>query len=221
VHAAEPRIGVVAGLAWTSAGGSILPIETLVMKGAGRILLTGSIGEVMRESVQTALSWVRMHLARLELAPDALETLDIHLHFPAGATPKDGPSAGIAIATSLVSVLTRTLVRHDVAMTGEISLHGAVLPVGGLREKLLAALRAGVRTAIVPARNAEEVLRLPREVRQRLEIRTVEHVSEALSWALLTRRAPTAPDKATGRGAGPRICKPGAAAQGRGKRRQG
>jgi ATP-dependent Lon protease len=188
VHAREPRIGVVAGLAWTSAGGSVLPIETLVMKGQGRTMLTGSIGEVMRESVQTAMSWVRIQLPKLDLAPDALETLDIHLHFPAGGTPKDGPSAGIAIATSLVSVLSRTAVRHDVAMTGEISLHGTVLPVGGLREKLLAALRAGVRTAIVPARNSEEVLKLPREIRQRMEIRLVDHVSEALGWALLPRR---------------------------------
>lgn len=130
--------------------------------------------------------------------PRLLESIDLHLHFPAGGTPKDGPSAGIAIATSLISVLTRTAVRHDVAMTGEISLHGAVLPVGGLREKLLAALRAGVKTAIVPARNSEEVLRLPREIRRRLEIKLVDHVSEALGWSLLTRRpgadaAPAAP----------------------------
>lgn len=188
VHASESRIGVVCGLAWTNLGGALLPIEALAMPGAGRVQLTGSIGEVMRESVQTALSWVRMQLPRMGLEPDALERLDVHLHFPAGAIPKDGPSAGIAVATSLVSVLTRTSVRHDVAMTGEISLHGAVLPIGGLREKLLAALRAGVRTVVVPARNADDVSRLPREVRRRLEIRTVEHVSEALGWALTLRR---------------------------------
>ncbi|MCC7014704.1 MAG: endopeptidase La [Planctomycetes bacterium] len=219
VHAAEPRIGVVAGLAWTSAGGSILPIETLLMKGAGRTTLTGSIGEVMRESVQTALSWVRMQLPRLGLEPELLESIDLHLHFPAGGTPKDGPSAGIAIATSLISVLTRTAVRHDVAMTGEISLHGAVLPVGGLREKLLAALRAGVKTAIVPARNSEEVLRLPREIRRRLEIKLVDHVSEALGWSLLTRRpgadaAPAAP------AVGPRNPKRAARAEARAPRRR-
>jgi ATP-dependent Lon protease len=188
LHVSEPRIGVVAGLAWTNVGGSILPIETVVMPGAGRIVLTGSLGEVMRESVQTALSWVRMQLPRMGHEPDSLERLDLHIHFPAGAVPKDGPSAGIAIATSLVSVLTRTPIRHDVAMTGEISLHGAVLPIGGLREKLLAALRAGIRTAVVPARNREEVQRLPREVRRRLEIRMVDHVSEAISWGLSLRR---------------------------------
>jgi ATP-dependent Lon protease len=116
----------------------------------------------------------------------------VHLHFPSGATPKDGPSAGIAIATSLVSLLTRSPVRHDVAMTGELSLHGAVLPVGGLREKLLAALRAGIRTVIVPARNSEEVMRLPREVRQRLSIKLVEHVHEAFGVALVRRHEPAA-----------------------------
>jgi ATP-dependent Lon protease len=188
LQVASPRIGVVAGLAWTSAGGALLPIEALIMPGAGRTTLTGSIGDVMRESVQTALSYVRMCLRELGLASDALETLDIHLHFPSGATPKDGPSAGIAIATALVSLLTRNPVRHDVAMSGELSLHGAVLPVGGLREKLLAALRGGIRTVLVPARNSEEVMRLPREVRQRLSIRLVEHVHEAFAIALAARR---------------------------------
>jgi ATP-dependent Lon protease len=187
LHVATARIGVVAGLAWTSAGGAILPIEALIMPGSGQTTLTGSIGDVMRESVQTAQSYVRMCLRELGLPQDALESLDVHLHFPSGATPKDGPSAGIAIATSLVSLLTRSPVRHDVAMTGELSLHGAVLPVGGLREKLLAALRAGIRTVIVPARNSEEVMRLPREVRQRLSIKLVEHVHEAFGVALVRR----------------------------------
>lgn len=188
LQVASPRVGVVAGLAWTSAGGAILPIEALIMPGQGRTTLTGSLGEVMRESVQTALSYVRMCLRELGLQHDSLETLDIHLHFPSGATPKDGPSAGIAIATALVSLLTRSPVRHDVAMTGELSLHGAVLPVGGLREKLLAALRVGIRTVIVPARNSEEVLRLPREIRQRLSIKPVEHVHEVFAIALAARR---------------------------------
>lgn len=184
VHHDEPRVGVVLGLAWTNVGGALLPIETLVTPGAGRTTLTGSLGEVMRESVQTALSWVRVRLPAFSIAPNALETLDIHVHFPSAATPKDGPSAGIAIAVSLVSVITGVPVRHDVALTGEMSLHGVVLPVGGLREKLLAALRSGLRTVIVPARNSEDVLQLPREVRQRLEIRLVEHVSEVFAWAL-------------------------------------
>lgn len=184
VHHDEPRVGVVLGLAWTNVGGALLPIETLVTPGAGRTTLTGSLGEVMRESVQTALSWVRVRLPAFSIAPNALEALDIHVHFPSAATPKDGPSAGVAIAVSLVSVITGVPVRHDVAITGEMSLHGVVLPVGGLREKLLTALRSGLRTVIVPARNSEEVLQLPREVRQRLEIRLVEHVSEVFAWAL-------------------------------------
>jgi ATP-dependent Lon protease len=187
---------VVLGLAWTNIGGALLPIETLVTPGAGRVTLTGSLGEVMRESVQTALSWVRMRLPAFEIPADALETRDIHVHFPSGATPKDGPSAGTAIAVSLISVITGVPVRHDVALTGEMSLHGVVLPVGGLREKLLAALRSGLRTVIVPARNSEDVLQLPREVRQRLEIRLVEHVSEVFNWALVDARASNRPPPA-------------------------
>ncbi len=196
VHHAEPRVGVVLGLAWTNVGGALLPIETLVTPGAGRTTLTGSLGEVMRESVQTALSWVRMRLPAFAIAPNALEALDIHVHFPSAATPKDGPSAGVAIAVSLVSVITGVPVRHDVALTGEMSLHGVVLPVGGLREKLLAALRSGVRTVIVPARNSEEVLQLPREVRQRLEIRLVDDVAQVFAWALAN--APSSPSIAAG-----------------------
>ncbi|MBL8801237.1 MAG: endopeptidase La [Planctomycetes bacterium] len=196
LHHDEPRVGVVLGLAWTNIGGALLPIETLVTPGAGRVTLTGSLGEVMRESVQTALSWVRMRLPAFEIPADALETRDIHVHFPSGATPKDGPSAGTAIAVSLISVITGVPVRHDVALTGEMSLHGVVLPVGGLREKLLAALRSGLRTVIVPARNSEDVLQLPREVRQRLEIRLVEHVSEVFNWALVDARASNRPQPA-------------------------
>ena len=188
IHPARPRIGVTMGLAWTSAGGALLPIEALMMPGNGNLLLTGSVGDVMRESVQASISHVRTRFEGLGIPLDALESLDLHLHFPSGATPKDGPSAGIAIATSLVSLLTATPIRHDVAMTGELSLHGAVLPVGGLREKLLAAVRAGIRTVVVPARNREEVLRLPPEVRQRLDIRMVNDIAECLAEALVTKR---------------------------------
>lgn len=180
----RPRVGVTTGLAWTSVGGSTLPIEALAMPGGGRTILTGSIGDVMRESVATAMSWTRSQLAALGIAADALESIDIHVHFPSGATPKDGPSAGLAVATSLVSLLTGIPVRHDVALTGEMSLLGAVLPIGGLREKLLAAARAGLRSVVVPAKNSEEVLRLSPEIRQRLEIHLVEHVHEALALAL-------------------------------------
>jgi ATP-dependent Lon protease len=188
LHLKKPRVGVSTGLAWTTAGGSMLPIEAIAMPGAGRTILTGSVGEVMRESVQTALSYVRTRFAELGIAPDRLETLDLHLHFPSGATPKDGPSAGIAIATSLVSLCTRIPVRHDVAMTGELSLLGAVLAVGGLRDKLLAALRAGIREVIVPARNSEEVLRLSPEIRRRLKIHLVDQVHEVFAYALDLKR---------------------------------
>jgi ATP-dependent Lon protease len=190
LHLKRPRVGVTTGLAWTAAGGTLLPVEALAMPGEGRTILTGSVGEVMRESVQAAISYVRTRFAQLGIAPDRLETLDLHLHFPSGATPKDGPSAGIAVATSLVSLLTGIPVRHDIAMSGEMSLHGAVLPVGGLRDKLLAAVRAGIREAIVPARNGEEVLRLPSEIRRALSIRLVHDVSEVFSLALRLGRRP-------------------------------
>lgn len=189
LHTRRPRIGVATGLAWTVSGGSPLPIEALAMPGSGRTILTGSIGEVMRESVQTAMSYVRTRLKDLGVAPESLDTLDLHLHFPGGATPKDGPSAGIAIATSLVSLLARVAVRHDVAMTGEMTLHGEVLPVGGLRDKILAAARAGMREVVVPARNGEEFLRLSPEVRSGLKIHLVEHVDEVFEHALLWKRA--------------------------------
>jgi ATP-dependent Lon protease len=189
LHARRPRIGVAHGLAWTVSGGSPLPIEALMMPGTGRTMLTGSIGDVMRESVQTAMSYVRTRLADLGVEAQSLDELDLHLHFPGGATPKDGPSAGIAIATSLISLFARVAVRHDVAMTGEMTLHGEVLPVGGLRDKVLAAARAGMREVVVPARNGEEVLRLSPEVRAGLKIHLVEHVDEVFQHALLWRRS--------------------------------
>jgi ATP-dependent Lon protease len=189
LHTRRPRVGVATGLAWTVSGGSPLPIEALAMPGSGRTILTGSIGEVMRESVQTAMSYVRTRLEDLGIEPESLDTLDLHLHFPGGSTPKDGPSAGIAIATSLISLLARVAVRHDVAMTGEMTLHGEVLPVGGLRDKILAAARAGMREVVVPARNAEEFLRLSPEVRSGLTIHLVEHVDEVFQHALLWKRA--------------------------------
>ncbi len=184
LHPARPRIGVSMGLAWTSAGGALLPIEAVRMPGSGTTILTGSVGDVMRESVQAAISHVRTRFGELGIAHDALDSLDLHLHFPSGAVPKDGPSAGVAIATSLVSLLTGIPVRHDVAMTGEMSLHGAVLPVGGLREKLLAALRAGIRTVVVPARNGEEILRLPAEVRRQIDIVPADDIAQCLAVAL-------------------------------------
>ena len=195
LHPRRARIGVATGLAWTISGGSPLPIEALAMPGSGRTILTGSIGEVMRESVQTAMSYVRTRLSDLNIEPESLDTLDLHLHFPGGATPKDGPSAGIAIATSLISLLARVPVRHDIAMTGEMALHGEVLPVGGLRDKILAAARAGMKVVVVPARNGEEILRLAPEVRRGLKIHLVEHVDEVFEHALVWKRS--APNRLT------------------------
>ncbi len=189
IRVRRPAIGVATGLAWTSVGGALLPIEALVIPGSGRMTLTGQVGEVMRESVQTAVSYLRTCFDSFGLEHDTLDVLDVHLHFPAAATPKDGPSAGIAIASALVSLFTNRAARHDVAMTGEMSLLGAVFPVGGLREKLLAAIRCGIPEVIVPARNAEEVLRLPAEIRDNLEIHLVERISQVFEIALLQRGA--------------------------------
>ncbi len=185
----RPAIGVATGLAWTSAGGSLLPIEALAMQGTGRMILTGQLGDVLRESVQTAVSYVRTFCSRLGLDPEMLDTLDLHVHFPAAATPKDGPSAGVAIATALVSLLTKRPARHDVAMTGEMSLLGQVLTVGGVREKLLAAIRCGVPEVILPARNGEECLKLDKDVRSRVRIHLIEDVREAFELALVPPRA--------------------------------
>ncbi len=182
-------IGVATGLAWTSAGGSLLPIEVLAMPGAGRLILTGHLGEIMRESVQTALSYVRTCFGPLGIDHELLDEIDLHLHFPAASTPKDGPSAGVAIATALVSLLTRRRSRHDVAMTGEMSLLGSLLAVGGLREKLLAAKRCGLAEVIVPKRNARDIERLPAEIRAGLKIHLVEDAQQAFEIGLLHHAA--------------------------------
>ncbi len=184
----SPAVGVALGLAWTPAGGALLPIEALTVPGAGRTLLTGQVGDVLRESVQTAISYVRTRFREFGLAPDSLETLDLHLHFPSAATPKDGPSAGVAIATALISLLAGRPARHDVALTGETSLRGRVLSVGGLREKLLAAIRAGISEVVVPASNAEEVMRLSPEIRAPLTIHMVDDTSAAIELALVRGR---------------------------------
>lgn len=187
VRARRPRIGVATGLAYTSSGGALLPIEALAMPGSGRTTLTGQIGEVMRESFQTALTWVRGRLRGLDLPADHLDQLDLHLHFPASAVPKEGPSAGISIAVALYSLLAREPMRHDVGLTGELSLHGAVLPIGGLREKLLAAARSGLKLVVVPAGNAEELEELPEDVLAPLEIRAASRIEEVLEWAAVVR----------------------------------
>ena len=181
----RPVVGVATGLAWTTVGGALLPIEALAMPGSGELTLTGQVGDTLRESVQTAISYLRTRLKSLGLAREMLGQLDLHLHFPSGDTPKDGPSAGVAILTALVSLLLGRPVRHDLALTGEVSLLGAVLPVGGLREKCLAAIRTGIPEVVVPARNADDVQRLPSEIRERLVLHAVENVDEAFELALL------------------------------------
>ncbi|WP_279062530.1 endopeptidase La [Bilophila wadsworthia] len=180
----SPKVGVVNGLAYTGVGGVLLNVETVIMPGKGNVSTTGKIGEVMSESAKAALSYVRSRAAALGLKPDFHSEIDIHTHFPEGATPKDGPSAGIAITTSLVSALLGIPVRHDVAMTGEVTLRGRVLPIGGLREKLLAASRAEMATVIIPRDNAKDLKEVPDEILQTLRIELVDHVDEVLPIAL-------------------------------------
>lgn len=178
--------GVATGLAWTSVGGEILFIEATKMFGTGKLQLTGQLGDVMKESAHAALSYVRTNAPRFGLAKDFLEKSDVHIHIPAGAMPKDGPSAGITMFTALVSLLSGIRVRHDVAMTGEISLRGRVLPIGGLKEKTLAAHRAGIKRVIVPERNRSDLEEVPKEVRDELEFVYVNRLEEVLEAALET-----------------------------------
>ncbi|MCX7866026.1 MAG: endopeptidase La [Limisphaera sp.] len=182
------RPGVVTGLAWTPTGGEILHIEALAYPGKGNILLTGQIGEVMKESAQAALSLVKSRARELGIPDDAFKDVDLHIHVPAGAVPKDGPSAGIAMFTAIASLFSQRPVRPDIAMTGEITLRGIVLPIGGLKEKCLAALRAGIRTIILPKHNEKDLAELPPEARRQLRFQPVETVDEVLALAL--RRPP-------------------------------
>src|SRR5213593_3701218 len=181
----EAEVGVATGLAWTPVGGDIMFIEAIQMPGKGQITLTGQLGDVMKESAQAAWSLLRARAGPLGIPLDAFTQTDVHLHLPAGAVPKDGPSAGIAIATALASLLCRRPARHDVAMTGELTLRGRILPIGGLKEKLTAAAQAGVKTVLVPARNQSDVVDVPDEVKQLLEIKLVETIDEVLELALL------------------------------------
>jgi ATP-dependent Lon protease len=194
----EDKIGVATGLAYTSVGGETLELEVSVVPGRGKLQLTGTLGDVMKESASAALSYIRARAERLGLAPEFQRALDIHLHIPAGATPKDGPSAGIAMATALVSALTGAPVRGDTAMTGEITLRGRVLPIGGLKEKAVAAHRAGVTRVIIPHGNARDVGELPEEVREAIEwipVRTIDEVLQLALRAPLVAYVPT-PTKA-------------------------
>jgi len=181
---AENEVGLVTGLAWTEVGGDLLQIESTLVPGKGQLILTGQLGDVMKESASAALSVVRARTDRLGIDLDFLQKLDVHLHVPEGATPKDGPSAGIAMATALVSTLTKIPVKADVAMTGEITLRGRVLPIGGLKEKLLAAMRGGIRTVIIPEENRKDLADIPKSVSEQMKIVPVRWIDEVLDLAL-------------------------------------
>ena len=178
------EIGIATGLAWTPVGGDILFIEATRMRGRGNLILTGSLGEVMKESAQTAVSYLRSQAKKLDLDFDDYGKHDMHIHVPAGATPKDGPSAGVAIVAALASLLTKRRVRSDMAMTGEISLRGRVLRVGGIKEKVLAAARFGMKQVILPEGNKSDWLDVPAEVRAKLKVHFVRQISEVLQLAL-------------------------------------
>ncbi len=181
----EDQIGVVTGLAWTQVGGDLLQIEALKLPGKGRMKTTGKLGDVMKESIDAASSYVRSIAPSIGVKPPKFDTMDIHVHVPDGATPKDGPSAGLAMVTSIVSVLTQIPVRKDIAMTGEVSLRGNAMPIGGLKEKLLAALRGGIKTVLIPEENAKDLPEIPDNVKEGLTIIPVSHVSEVLKHALV------------------------------------
>jgi len=178
------QIGLSTGLAWTPSGGETLYIEAALIGGKGDLIVTGQLGDVMQESARAALSYTRANLKKFKIKENLLENVDIHIHVPAGATPKDGPSAGIAIAAALISVLTDTPVNKDVAMTGEITLRGRVLPIGGLKEKTLGALRAGIRTVILPEKNKRDLVKIPANVRRKLRFVTVKNMDEVIPLAL-------------------------------------
>ncbi len=191
---AEHEVGLVTGLAWTEVGGELLQVEASVMPGKGQLILTGQLGEVMQESVKAAHTVVRSRSERLGLDPDFHNKFDVHVHVPEGATPKDGPSAGVAMVTALVSILSGVAIRSDVAMTGEITLRGRVLPIGGLKEKLLAALRGGIKTVIIPEENRKDLADIPKNVTQGLEIVPVKWIDQVLDIALVRPIAPQSSD---------------------------
>jgi ATP-dependent Lon protease len=188
------EIGIATGLAWTEVGGEILPIEVMLMPGKGHLTLTGKLGDVMQESARAALSWVRSKAEEYGIDRDFNRRLDVHIHVPEGAIPKDGPSAGITIATALISALTKIAVRRDVAMTGEITLRGKVLPIGGVKEKLLAAHRIGITTIILPRENEKDLADVPKVVLDAMTVDLVEHVEEVLKIALVPPPAPQQPE---------------------------
>ena len=194
----QDMVGITTGLAWTEVGGVILSIEAIVSRGKGKVTITGKLGDVMQESIKAALSYVRSKAPEFGIQPNAFEEKDIHIHVPEGATPKDGPSAGVAMITSLVSVLTGIPVRHDVAMTGEISLRGKVMPIGGLKEKLLAAHRSGVKKVLIPVENEKDLVEIPDNVKKGLHIIPMTKVDQVLEHALASPLIPLRDDQIEG-----------------------
>jgi ATP-dependent Lon protease len=186
----EDRVGQVTGLAWTEVGGDLLTIEAAIVPGKGKATRTGKLGEVMQESIEAAMTVVRSRSEVLGIDPQFYREKDFHIHVPEGAIPKDGPSAGVAMCTALVSALTAIPVRASVAMTGEITLRGEVLPIGGLKEKLLAALRGGIKTVLIPWENERELVEIPKNIVQNLEIKPVRWIDEVLEYALQTMPEP-------------------------------
>jgi ATP-dependent Lon protease len=195
------QVGQVTGLAWTEVGGELLTIEATVVPGKGKLIHTGQLGGVMQESIQAAMTVVRSRAALLGIDPDFHQKLDVHIHVPEGATPKDGPSAGVGMCTALVSALTKIPVRADVAMTGEITLRGEVLPIGGLKEKLLAAHRGGLTTIVIPQENEKDLAEIPKNIKSALDIKPVRWIDDVLKIALQHMpepkpEAPAAPEVA-------------------------
>ncbi len=181
----ENQVGVTTGLAWTETGGDILSIEVALVKGKGKLTLTGKLGDVMKESAQAGLTYIRSKADELGIPKEVIEEFDIHIHIPEGAIPKDGPSAGITMATSLASAMSGRAVRNDIAMTGEITLRGRVLPIGGFKEKSLAANRAGIHTIILPLENKKDLDDVPAQIRKKMNFVLVSHMDEVLAEALM------------------------------------
>jgi ATP-dependent Lon protease len=186
----EDKVGMVTGLAWTDVGGELLTIEGAMMPGKGKMTVTGNLRDVMKESISAAASYVRMRAISFGIEPPWFDKRDIHVHVPEGATPKDGPSAGVAMVTAIVSVMTGIPVRRDVAMTGEITLRGRVLPIGGLKEKLLAAARGGMKTVLIPEENAKDLVEINESIKKHLEIIPVSRMDEVLAHALVRKPEP-------------------------------
>jgi ATP-dependent Lon protease len=199
----EDQIGIVTGLAWTEVGGEILTIEGVMMPGKGKMSVTGNLRDVMKESIQAANAYVRSRSQDFGIVPSLFEKKDIHVHVPEGATPKDGPSAGVAMVTAIISIMTGNPVRKDVAMTGEITLRGRVLPIGGLKEKLLAALRAGIKTVVIPEENVKDLAEIGDEIKSKLEILPASRMDDVLKVALQRKLQPIPAEEESASGAVP------------------